>query len=83
MAKIRLANHKIEQLIIGINERNNYSSKILKQLNITYSHGTKLFGILEDNKIIKKTKSGSKMYIKLTEKGEKIKFHLQEIKNTL
>ena len=79
MNKLKLASNVTERIIMAISLKNNYSAKILKEIDVTYSHGTKIFNLLEKNKLITKKKMGSKIYINLTEKGFIIKEHLNEI----
>jgi len=83
MNKLKIGCSVTERIIMVISERNNYSAKILKEIDATYAHGTKIFHLLERKKIITKKRAGRKLYIKLTEKGIAIKHHLEGIRSIL
>ena len=83
MNKLKIGCSVTERIIMVISERNNYSVKILKEIDATYAHGTKIFQILVKNKIITKKRVGRKIYIQLTNRGIKIQHHLKEIRRLL
>jgi len=83
MNKLKIGCSVTEKIIMIIDNQNNYSSRILRKLEATYAHGTKIFKTLIDHKIITKKKVGRKMYIRLTEKGNGIQDHLKEIRGLL
>ena len=83
MKKLKIIDSVAEKIIMAISKEDNYSSKIIKKTGVTYAHGTKIFNLLEESKIIKKLNIGRKKFIILTPKGEKIKEHLNKIKSLL
>lgn len=83
MKNLGICNNLTERIIMAIDSKNNYSSKILRNLGATYAHGAKVFRVLADHKIITKINVGRKIHIKLTKKGVKIQEYLKEIKKLL
>ena len=72
-----------ERLVMGISEKSNYVAKLSKELGITYSHAVKIINLLEEQKIVTKTKEGRKIKIELTQKGLDIQEHFKEIRRLL
>lgn len=81
--KLILINGVPERVIMQISENNNYMSKITKSLKVTHSHVVKIIHILENEKIITKTKEGRKYKIKLTNKGKEIQYYLKSIRELI
>lgn len=53
-----------------------YASKIVKDLNLTYTHTTKVLKALEREKIITRLKTRSFVLISFTSKGVEVQKHL-------
>ena len=83
MNKLKIGCTITEKIIMIIDDNNNYSSRILRKLDATYAHGTKIFHLLEKKNIITKKRVGRKIYIQLTNRGIKIQHHLKEIRRLL
>lgn len=63
-----------ERIIKVIDERNNYTLKISKKLNMTHAHIQKCIQkLIDEGIIIKLPKQKRKIILKLSDKGEKIK----------
>lgn len=62
--------HKI---IMAISDNTNYVNKISRKISTTYSHVVGTLNELEKKGLISKKKDGRKVYIKLTDKGQKLK----------
>jgi len=61
-------------IIITINERNNYLSKIARSSGINFRYSFELLKVLENIKAIKyKNDNGKIKYLYLTEKGKRLK----------
>ena len=76
------------KLILSLYEYNCKSIKVnmlklTKESDLTYSHSTKLFKILEENKIITMEKIGRERIIKLTNKGKILCCKLLKINDLL
>lgn len=67
------SNNMTAKILMCISNRINYSSKISKYLNATYSHTTKIVKELEKKGLTKIEKNGRQTIIHLTEKGQEIK----------
>lgn len=72
-----------ERIIMDISENNNYVSRIMRSLRVTYSHTVAIVQKLENEKIITKTKIGRKTIVELTEKGKKLQYHLKSMRDLL
>ena len=82
--KLKFANSLQERIILVMNRRINYSAKIAKEANATYSGVNKMIKILLELKLIcefDKYKDGRVIYLKLTAKGKKIQEILRKLKN--
>ena len=71
------------KVLLNISEKNNYLSKIMRNLVVTYSHVVKVAERLEESKIITKKKKGRKTEIKLTKKGLEIRKHIEAIQRLI
>jgi len=81
--KLKLISNIPERIIMSISLKNNYVSKIARNLDIAYSHTVNIIKQLEEAKILTKEREGRIVRIELTEKGLKIQEHLNEIKKLL
>ena len=81
--KLKLISNIPERIIMSISLKNNYVSKIARNLYIAYSHTINIIKQLEEAKILTKEREGRIVRIELTEKGLKIQEHLNEIKKLL
>ena len=62
-----------EKIMLTIDDRTNYSSKISKELKMTLAHIQRCICELKEEGIIIKTKIKRKRILTLTPKGEKVK----------
>lgn len=66
-------------LVVIPNNKETYANQLAKKSGVTYSHTCKILEELKKEKIITERKNGRTIYLKLTEKGIKIKKNLLEI----
>ena len=71
------------KVLMCISKKNNYLSKVMREIGCTYSHITKIGNKFEELKLINRKKEGRMTEVTLTEKGLKIQEHLNEIKKLL
>ncbi len=62
-----------ERIMLVINNRTNYATKISKELNMTREHVWHCISHLTKAGVIIKSRTSRKMIVTLTEKGEKVK----------
>ena len=65
------------------NSKAKYGSVLAKEVDCTYSHAVKILQEMEKNSLVKFEKKGRIKTIRLTESGEKIADHIDQIKNLL
>ena len=78
---VKFANTLTERIILSMNNRINFSSKIAKEINSTYSGVNKVIKKLVESKIVDRNKDGRISYLTLTEKGLRLQNILKELKN--
>ncbi|MBS3172562.1 winged helix DNA-binding protein [Candidatus Woesearchaeota archaeon] len=65
------------------NSKAKYGSVLAKEVDCTYSHAVKILQEMEKNSLVKFEKKGRIKTIRLTESGEKIADHIDQIKDLL
>ena len=78
--KIKFINSVLEKVIIMMNDRINYPSKIARELKVTQQSVNVAIRKLTASKMITKRKEGRRVYLRLTEEGERIKELLLRLK---
>ena len=68
------------KIILAIDDKANYYSEIARKTGTTNRAVMKIIDNFEDYEMLEQMKIGRKKLVKITEKGERLKYLLQEIK---